>query len=310
MANKPPLHVAVGVVRDCSGKILIAKRPEHLHQGGLWEFPGGKVESGETVLQALRRELREEVGIEILTAKPLIKIDYRYPDRHVVLDVWHSREFDGEASSCEGQALQWVAPRRLWDFQFPAANRPIICAALLPDRYAILEGRNVDEVMDNLERILSNGVELLQIRLKSLPSAELETVYRAAVTRCRQSRVEILLNSDLDLPVTEADGVHLSSRALLACQSRPQARRWVGASCHNLDELQHAERIGADFAVLAPVLPTATHPEAVQLGWDGMAVLVEQVNLPVYGLGGLGLRDLPQAIAVGAQGIAGISAFL
>lgn len=310
MSGSAAVHVAVGVIRDDNGNILLTQRAKHAHQGGLWEFPGGKLEANETVTQALRRELREEVGITVQAAKPLIKINHRYPDLQVLLDVWQVTGFSGVAEACEGQAMQWVAPRQLSDYSFPAANVPIITASRLPDRYAILEGGSTTQVLANLDRIIDKRVKLLQLRIKSLPAAETAAVYHAVLANCRQRGIEVLLNSDLALAGPPADGLHLSSRALLACRTRPSPYRWVAASCHNLRELRHAENIGADFAVLAPILPTATHPGVQPLGWETMAKLIDQVNLPVFALGGLELDDMNRVLHAGAQGIAGISAFL
>ncbi len=309
MDNASALHVAAGVISGRDGRILITQRAKHSHQGGLWEFPGGKLEDGESAMQALCRELREEVGIEVQRASPLIRINYRYPDRHVLLDVWRVDKFAGTAFGREGQAMRWVESERLVDYAFPAANLPIIAAARLPRHYAILEGSSPAEVMNNLERILDQGIGLIQLRVKSLPSADLNGVYSLVSTACRQRAARLLINADLGL-AAGADGIHLSSRALLSCRARPEASSWVAASCHDLAELRHAEKIGVDFAVLAPVLPTSTHPGAVALGWENFAALSEQVNLPVFALGGLERDDLDKAAAAGAQGIAGISAFL
>lgn len=307
--SSAPTHVAVGVVwRD--GKILITRRADHAHQGGLWEFPGGKLEPGETVQAALRRELNEEVGILIDDAAPLIKIDYHYPDKRVILDVWQVHRFSGTATAREGQPLQWVEPAQLSDYAFPAANRPIVTAAMLPSRYAILEAASVAQALERLQAIIANRIELLQLRLKSLPGRHLAEVAAQVVEQCRRHHIRLLINSDLPLPDTRADGLHLSSRALMALNARPANLDWLAASCHNLDQLRHAERIGVDFAVLAPVLSTATHRDALTLGWQTFEQLVEQVNLPVFALGGLGKADLPISLAAGAQGIAGISAFI
>ncbi|MGY6278143.1 Nudix family hydrolase [Methylomonas sp. MgM2] len=304
------LHVAVGVVRDEQGKILLTQRADHVHQGGLWEFPGGKLEAGETVLQALERELLEEVGIEVRSARPLIKVRHRYPDMQVLLDVWSVSKFDGVATAQESQDLRWVEPEQLAAFTFPAANRPIIAAARLPDRYAILEGHNTGQVLDNLSKIIRHGVSLLQLRVKSLPPKEIHAIYRVVQTACDQHGIRLLINSDLPLFDVKADGIHLSSRALMISGRRPAKHDWVGASCHNLKELRHAENIGVDFAVLAPILSTPTHPNIQPLGWEAMASLVEQTNLPVFGLGGLKLDDIGRVVNAGGQGIAGISAFL
>ena len=310
MTTGNAVHVAVGVVRDGDGNILITKRLAHAHQGGLWEFPGGKLEAEETVFQALLRELREEVGIEICNATPLIKIHHRYPDLRVLLDVWQVKQFSGEATACEGQAMHWVAPHRLSEYAFPAANRPIINAARLPDRYAILEGDSTAQVLDNLGKIIQNKISLLQLRIKSLPATEIDATYQAVLSACRHKNIRLLINSDLPISEATADGIHLSSHALMARRSRPRHHDWVAASCHNQRELQHAENIGVDFVVLAPILATPTHPGAAPLGWERMMELVEQAKLPVFALGGLRLEDMEKVIHAGGQGVAGISAFL
>ncbi|MCQ8118934.1 Nudix family hydrolase [Methylomonas rosea] len=308
--NKQRLHVAVGVIRDGDGRILITQRAKHAHQGGLWEFPGGKLEAGEPVQQALARELEEEVGIQVQRAAPLIKINHDYGDRHVLLDVWNVTAFAGQARGCEGQAMRWIAAEQLREFSFPAANLPIIAAAQLPHYYAILEGLSAAEALDNCRRILATGIKLLQFRVKSLPSIDLQNVFEQVSQLCRQQQVSLLVNTDLPVDTTNAQGLHLSSRALLACRERPNGYRWVAASCHNLDELRYAEALGLDFAVLAPVQATASHPDAAPLGWQTLTELLEQINLPVFALGGLGRHDLDRALVAGAQGIAGISAFL
>jgi len=120
------VHVAVGVILDASGNILITRRSPDSHQGGLWEFPGGKVEPGESLGKALARELREELGIEIGRTSPLLEIRHDYGDTRVLLDVHVVWEFAGEARGLEGQPLAWVASGALSRYQFPAANVPII----------------------------------------------------------------------------------------------------------------------------------------------------------------------------------------
>ena len=130
------VHVAVGVILDSANRILITRRDDNAHQGGLWEFPGGKVEPGETVQQALQRELREELGISIGVARPLLEVHHDYGDKIVFLDVYVVREFSGEPKGLEGQPLEWVAEGQLQNFEFPQANVPIADAitVLLADR--------------------------------------------------------------------------------------------------------------------------------------------------------------------------------
>jgi 8-oxo-dGTP diphosphatase len=127
-ADPGSIHVAVGVVIDGAGRVLVALRPEEKHQGGRWEFPGGKVEDGESVLDALARELAEEVALEVAATEPLLVIEHDYGDRHVCLDVHLVTAWRGEASGQEGQPLRWLAPDALAAAEFPAANGPIITA--------------------------------------------------------------------------------------------------------------------------------------------------------------------------------------
>lgn len=124
------VHVAVGVVIDARDRILVAERPQHLHQGGLWEFPGGKVEVGELITDALRRELHEELAIEVLDAEPLIEVEHDYGDKHVLLDVWRVTAYRGEPEGREGQRWRWVERGLLETLEFPAANIAIIEALL------------------------------------------------------------------------------------------------------------------------------------------------------------------------------------
>jgi 8-oxo-dGTP diphosphatase len=306
----PALHVAVGVITNARGEVLIAKRPDHLHQGGLWEFPGGKVEPGETVSQALHRELREELAIEVQKAQPLLTVRHAYPDRRVLLDVWRVEAFSGHPRGLENQPLRWIAPEQLAQYPFPAANLPIVAAARLPDRYAIVDLVDVDEarLLRRLDRLSERGVRLAQLRAKTLTLPDLRSLGRLAVHHCRERGITLLLNGEPDMAhQLGAPGVHLTASRLMALKRRPLERaQWVAASCHCPDELRQAERIGADFVVLGPVAPTASHPEARPLGWERFRAWVAEVNLPVYALGGMTVGDIDIARSHGAQGIAGI----
>ena len=122
------VHVAVGVILDADNHVLITRRARDAHQGGLWEFPGGKVEAHETPLAALARELREELGIAIGRTSALLDVRHDYGDKTVLLDVHMVWEFTGVAQGLEGQPLAWVTPLELSDYAFPEANVPIVVA--------------------------------------------------------------------------------------------------------------------------------------------------------------------------------------
>jgi len=291
--------------------VLVALRPDHLHQGGLWEFPGGKVESGEDVLEALARELHEELGITVRAARPLIRIYHDYDDRSVLLDVWRVTGFAGEPQGREGQPVEWVTPDQLAKRQFPEANLPIVTAVSLPPLYLITgePQRSHGEFLARLERAAAAGVRLVQFRARGLAGDAYRQLACRALEVCRNYDAVLLLNAEPALAVELDVGVHLTSARLLALSSRPlPPERRVAASCHTLEELEHACRIGVDFVVVSPVLPTKSHPEAVTLGWERLREFTERSRLPVYALGGMTPNHLAEAFHHGAQGIAAIGA--
>lgn len=304
------IHVAAAVIRGADGRILIARRPDDKHQGGLWEFPGGKVEADESVEQALARELDEELGIRPSAARPLLQVRHDYPDKQVLLDVWDVSAFTGEPHGAEGQPLAWVAPDRLGDYQFPAANRPIVAAARLPERYLITpDDLDPLALLDGIQAALGQGVRLIQLRAPQLSAEQYRALAADALGLCA-GRAQLLLKGPLawlaDFPTA---GWHLTARQLseLAQGGRPlAARSWLAASCHSLEELALATQLDVDFVTLSPLRPTLSHPGAPALGWTRAAELLQGVNLPVYLLGGLGPADIPQAWQAGAQGVAGI----
>ena len=127
-ASQVRVHVAVGVVVNPDRKVLIARRHQRQHQGGLWEFPGGKVGAGESVQDALRRELLEEVNLTVRECARLLSIPHDYGDKKVLLDVWIVNIYSGEATGREGQPVKWASMSELDDHDFPDANQTIISA--------------------------------------------------------------------------------------------------------------------------------------------------------------------------------------
>lgn len=306
----PPIHVAAGILTDPEGRVLIARRPEQAHQGGRWEFPGGKLLPGESPEQGLARELYEELGIQVLASAPLIRVRHDYGDRQVLLEVRRVIRFTGTPHGREGQPLRWQHPRALDPQAFPAADRPIIGALRLPDRMLITGPDPLQPklFLARLESALQAGVRLVQLRTPGLSGTaylELATPVREL---CIQYGAEVVFNlpADAVAPPPRA-GLHLTSRRLLALASRPlEEGRLVGASCHTTWELEQAARLGLDYALLSPVFSTPSHPQAIALGWARFSELVEQASLPVYALGGLDVHAIPTARRHGAQGIAAI----
>jgi 8-oxo-dGTP diphosphatase len=308
--NPKRIHVAAAAVFDDRQRVLICRRPPHAHQGGLWEFPGGKLEPGETIESALRRELMEEVGINVISARPLIRVHHDYPDRNVLLDVWRVERFSGRAAGHEGQPVRWVLPGELSRYRFPAANSPIVKAVGLPDRYLITPepGADVQNFLVHLDAAIRRGVTLVQLRVKKWAQKDYRDLVEAAIGICHAHKARLLLNADPVLALElGADGVHLTSARLLALRERPLgAHHLVAASCHDWHELKHACAMNLDFAVVSPVRETASHPGAKTLGFTGLRELTEQADLPIYALGGMAETDLSNVFQQGAQGIAAI----
>lgn len=311
-SHKTYVHVAAAAVVDEQQRVFITRRPDHVHQGGLWEFPGGKLEDGESVVDALARELEEEIGIRVQRSRPLIRVFHDYADKSVLLDVYRVTAFDGIAHGREGQPCEWVEPERLAEFSFPDANLPIIRAVQLPDRYLITPDPNeeIESFLTQLERCLRQGIRLVQLRAKSLSQDDYVDLARQAKTLCARYSAKLILNSDPAL-VSEvgADGVNLTGERLMSLNKRPlPADKWVSASCHTVEDLKYAEEIQVDFAMLSPVQATASHPDAKPIGWQRFQLLCERAPFPVYALGGVGPDNLEQSFAHGAQGIAAIRA--
>ncbi|MEP6941065.1 MAG: Nudix family hydrolase [Rudaea sp.] len=313
--NSPAIHVVAGVLGDGQGRVLVAQRAAGKHLAGLWEFPGGKVDPGECALTALRRELHEEldVDIDVDSATPLICVPWRYADKAIVLDAYRVSAFTGVPAGREAQAIAWQRVEQLAKLDMPPPDRPIVSALRLPSEYAITPepGSGDAGFLRAVERAVTNGVRLLQLRAKSIDAARVHVLARATREIAHAHGAWVLFNGDPD--VADAcgfDGLHLSSVRLMAMSRRPSADdRWLAASCHSEAEIDHANALGIDFGVLGPVMRTASHSDAAPLGWPRFAELATRAAFPVFALGGLSADDTLVARQHGAQGIAGISAF-
>lgn len=311
--RSPAVHVVAGVVRDAQARILLAQRPAGRHLAGLWEFPGGKCESGEAPRAALRRELHEELGIDAGALERVIRVPWQYPEKSILLDVYEVMDYRGVPRGRESQALSWVHLHDLDPSLMPAADRPVIAALRLVPLYAITPEPTADigGFLAQLDGLLASGIRLLQLRAKHCERDALRELARAARTRVHANAAQLLINSDFELArELDLDGVHLTAAQLWSLDLRPLGRhQWVAASCHDATELDRAVQLGVDFAVLGPVARSTSHADGATLGWARFAQLCAGSSLPIYALGGLRRADLDAARAFGAHGIAGISAF-
>jgi len=310
--NDSPIHVVAGILTDEQGHVLVAQRGVGKHLAGAWEFPGGKVDSGEDAHAALKRELHEELGVEIGGIEPLIGVPWCYPGKDIFLDAYRVLAHTGVPHGRENQAIAWHRIDELSDLDMPPPDRPIVNALRLPERYAITPEPGADDgvFLSAIERGLA-GVRLLRFRAKSIDRQRQINLARACGDIARCLGVQMLVNGDVELATASgADGVHLSSAQLMGASERPViAGKWVAASCHDAFQIRKANALGVDFGVLGPVASTTSHPSAIAIGWGRFADLCALAAFPVFALGGLRSSDLGTARAVGAQGIAGISAF-
>jgi 8-oxo-dGTP diphosphatase len=313
IARPAPIHVVAGVLRDRYGRVLVAQRPDGKHLAGLWEFPGGKCEPGESAIDALRRELHEEIGVDVESAQPLIAVPHDYPEKRIVLDVWNVEAYSGVPHARETQALRWIAIDALVHLPMPRADVPVVAALRLPDRYLITPAFDPSQrtaLLEGIGRACAAGIRMIQLRQPHWPHDALAETARHALDICRSHGARLLLNADWRAATALGlDGAHLPAVIARQLDARPfSPERWLAVSCHDAAELEHAQRIGADFVTLSPVAPTPSHPAGTPLGWPRFAALARDAAVPVYALGGLGVADIADARAGGGQGIAAIRA--
>lgn len=300
------IEVAAAVLQKPNGAFLLARRPSGKIWEGYWEFPGGKIEPGEMPRQALVRELREELGIEVDKAYPWITRVFSYPHATVRLHFFRVMQWRGEPHPHEGQTFSWQDAHNVNVAPLLPANAPVLRSLELPPLYAISNVGELGEAvfLSRLRLALGRGLRLVQLREKSLSRAALVALSRQMLPLLRKYSARLVINGDIALAKEiGADGVQLSAAQIAEMKVRPDVP-WCAASCHNADELRHAEALGCDFALLSPVLPTKSHPGAIALGWELFAESVRGCTIPVYALGGLELADTELAWQHGAHGVA------
>lgn len=300
------LEVAAAVVQRSDGKFLLAERPAGKPYAGWWEFPGGKIEEGESPYHALVRELHEELGIEVDVAHPWLTRVYTYPHATVRLYFFRVLSWHGEPHGKENQRLSWQYPTSVTVAPLLPANGPILRALNLPAVCAITHAAELgmETFLERLQVALQQGVKLIQVREKGMDAATLSAFAAEVVRQAHSHGARVVINGDSALATkVGADGVQLNSAQLMALTTRPEMEL-VSASCHDRKELERAAELDLDFALLSPVMPTQSHPGAPVLGWAGFVRLVKDLPMPVYALGGVSRADLDEAWRHGAHGIA------
>jgi 8-oxo-dGTP diphosphatase len=299
------IEVVAAVIYNERGEFLLAQRPSGKVYAGYWEFPGGKVERGEKAAAALKRELHEELGIDVTHAYPWLTRDFDYPHADVRLRFFRVHAWSGELHGRERQAFAWQSIHDINVAPILPANGPILRALELPAVYGITCAAEIgrDAFLVRLKDSLQKGLRLIQVREKEMHDEELVEFSKEVIALAHEHGARVMVNASTEIALqTGADGLHLTSARLMEANRRPDWD-WCAASCHDAVELARARELNMDFVVLGPVAATPSHAGANLLGWDNFSRLIANYPLPVYALGGLRAAELEHAWTTGAHGV-------
>jgi 8-oxo-dGTP diphosphatase len=315
------IHVVAGIIRDPldPSKILITRRKQGTHLENLWEFPGGKVEPGESRFFALKRELEEETGIHVVSAMPFQSVHHRYKEKNIFLDVWEIKQYWGQASGVEGQDANWVNIHELANYEFPDADKPVLKALSLYPRLLVtpdMPEQFEQSFIDQFERLMERQpYPLVVFRSHHLDDKTYADVAKKLNRICQNDDSHLIVHrpslKSLQSKLLDAfQWRHLNSYSLQSIIENPfHDEVKLSASCHDKAELKMAQRLDCEFALLSTVRDTQSHPGRQAKGWSGIKSIISKVNIPVYALGGVRRKDLCNARFQGAIGVAGITDF-
>lgn len=301
----PLIEVACAALLNLRGEVLMAQRPAGKIAAGYWEFPGGKIEPGETVAEALARELAEELGVEVVSSAPLCTFIQPYSDRRVRLHTHWVTEFRGEPAAREGQQLAWLPLDRL-DRRAPhlPSVGPIGLAMAWPPHYAFTA--EVGRIPGDTPRLPIGG--LVRLRQPRWSDSAYADAAPAWVEAQRRAGWQPVLDRRPELAASLGTPFH-ASEAFWRHQPRPEGIIRCLASVHDAGSVAAAIAWGADALVLGQVATTPSHPDRSGLGWAAWSQAAATARIPVYAIGGLTLDDLDDARAHGARGLSGIGMY-
>ncbi len=299
------IEASVGIIFNESFQLLMAERPQSKTWSGWWEFPGGKIEKGETPLEALKRELKEEIGISVIDAEKWIVRKYAYEGYEVTLHFYKVTQWSGNIEAKEEQKISWVLPDNNKVSPILPANDLIFKAISLPDTYAITNAYEYSgNFLNKVEQKLNNGLGLIQIREKAISKNAFIDLTKEIIQMAGNFDAKVIINSDINLAYKlNADGVHLNSSLLHSLSEIPKDLI-VSASCHSARDIEKAMTMDVSFVVLSPVQKTQSHPNTTPIGWDSFSKITQNYSIPIYALGGMKQNYIENAFNAGAIGIA------
>ncbi|MCK4708840.1 MAG: Nudix family hydrolase [Gammaproteobacteria bacterium] len=321
VSSPSSIHVVAGIIRHPKnpGKIFFTRRKKGQHLQDLWEFPGGKLEEGESRFQALQRELEEEVGIQVHSALPFHSLVHQYQDKTIFLDVWEVKLYSGRAHGREGQQSEWLALEELSEYSFPEADLPILRALSLPAELLITP-RLFESELDLTLQHFSDLVQKQPYPLVLFRSDHLDDESYLAIAIklqqiCEMNHSQLIISRpDMDAMKSKLfdsfNRLHINTQMLRAVTPGLFNESIIlSASCRDKTELVLAESLNCDFALLSAVKQTASFPGRAVQGWFQFNKIASLCRIPVFALGGVQGKDLTVARYQGAVGVAGTTKF-
>jgi 8-oxo-dGTP diphosphatase len=302
----PVVNVAVSIVRAPDGSVLLAERTPRQVAAGYWELPGGKIDPGETPMQAAARELHEEIGIRPHALRSWISYEHAFKTKRVRLHFFQVNGYEGTPHGREGQRLAWIDPAAPSVAPVLPSNDRVLAALALPRLAYFVRARDhggPNGLLAHLQDILPDHSLLLVLDAEGTAPDQRAALARRIDAMARGFGTHTLLaGSPMEAQRAGLHGLLSSADDLRRLTARPAMRLWA-ASCHTETDLARAASLGADAVFVSPILPTPAHPGEA-LGWDTLQRLSASATVPIFARGGLSMAQLGQAVAAGAAGIA------
>lgn len=304
---KPVVEVAVCILRAADGRVLMAERTAAQLSAGFWELPGGKIDAGESPQQAAVRELAEEIGVEALQLRPWIRYEHEFRTRRIRLFFFRVERWTGAPRGREGQRIAWVDPAAPAVAPILPSVERVLLALGLASLLAVTANRGhggAERRLADLQAALRLGLRCVLVREEQLAPDQRVAFARRVGALAQPFGARVLLTGTaLEARRAGLSALHSSVAEMRRLDSRPQVQFWL-SSCHDARDLHRAAGLGADAALVSPVLADPSHHGPPPLGWAGLQELAAGAPIPVIAEGGLTRAALPRALDAGAAGIA------